>query len=249
MATCPKCGAQIEPGAVDRQMLAARCRRCRRLVDLAAQLGSASGADGGASTAPAVGGLRGGSRVPVPMPPRFRVDEGVTLKITWRWVAPHFLFLIFFCVFWDGFLVFWYGIAFTAGSGTGGVILPMVLFPLIHVAVGLGLSYYTICGFVNSTVVEAGNGRLTIRHGPLPWRGNYDLDVGSLDQLYSEERIHRGKHGSIRRTYEVCAVDRDGVSKTLLRGLQRPAEALWIEQRLEGHLGIADRAVGGELPR
>lgn len=188
-------------------------------------------------------------RAAVPMPPRFTVEQGASLKITWRWFGPQFLFLVFFCVFWDGFLVFWYAAAFgMAATGSASGSAPMLLFPLLHVGVGIGLSYYTICGFVNSTVIEAGSGRLSVKHGPLPWRGNIDIDSSQFEQLCSEEMVHRGKNG-VTRTYDVSAVDRDGVWRKLVKGLPEPAQALFLEQALESHLSIVDRPAGGELPR
>ena len=43
----------------------------------------------------------------------------------------------------------WYGIAFAADT-------PLIakLFPLLHVAMGIGLTYFTLAGLVNRTTVE-----------------------------------------------------------------------------------------------
>jgi len=251
--SCPKCAMEIDTTDADVALQATRCKRCRRLVDLSKHL--AMPAIGGvrekSGSAPAaMVGASGGPRVPVPMPPKFRIEHGGSLKISWRWFGPQFLFLVFFCVFWDGFLIVWYSAAlFAVGGGSNAAAaVPMLLFPLIHVAVGFALTYYTVCGFVNSTVVEAGNGRLTVKHGPLPWRGNLDIDASNLEQLYSEEIVSRTKNG-VSRTYDVSGVERDGVSRKIVRGLTEPAQALFVEQALESQLAIADRAVGGELPR
>lgn len=250
--SCPKCAAEIDTTSADVALQATRCKRCRRLVDLSKHL----------ATAPAIGGVRessgsapvavqsGGARASVPMPPRFKLEHGANLKITWRWFGPQFLFLVFFCIFWDGFLLVWYSVAIGAmlsGAGGGGAV--MVLFPLLHVAVGVALTYYTVCGFVNSTVIEAGSGRLTVKHGPLPWRGNLDIEASTLEQLYGEEIVHRGKNGNVSRTYDVSAVDRDGVARKIVKGLPEAAQALFLEQALESQLSISDRPVGGELPR
>jgi hypothetical protein len=266
--SCPKCGAAIEPAEVDNSIQAARCRTCRRLVDLSAQLGTAppSGVSAAPSVVtPAFGGLRSrpaepvaepvpaagvaAPRGPVPMPPKFRIEHSPDLTITFNWFGPQFLFLVLFCAFWDGFLVLWYSVVIglmLAGSGPG--ILPMAVFPLLHVGVGVGLTYYTVCGFVNSTTLRVGTGTLSVNHGPLPWKGNCVIPTGTIEQLYSEQRVHRGKNGTTY-TYDVMVQERDGLQRKLVTGLSEPSHALFLEQTLEGHLGITDRPVGGELPR
>ncbi len=38
----------------------------------------------------------------------------------------------------------------------------MILFPLLHVGIGAGLTYYTLAGFLNRTIVEVSHEGLTI---------------------------------------------------------------------------------------
>ena len=165
-------------------------------------------------------------------------------RITRRWFSCVFIFLAFFCVFWDGFLVFWYSIAFGAGA-------PLIakLFPILHLALGIGLTYFTLAGFVNRTTIEVASDELTIQHGPLPWFGNHRLPVDQLEQLYSRQVVNQGKNGRISYSYKVNAVTREGKKITLLSGLTESDQALFVEQQLEQHLGIKDRPVPGELPR
>ena len=84
----------------------------------------------------------------VPIPERFKVVRSANeLIVSWRWWKAQFVFLLFFCIAWDAFLLFWY---FGAPSG-GGLIFK--IFPIAHVAVGVGLSYYVLTGFVNHTTI------------------------------------------------------------------------------------------------
>src|SRR5690606_5247899 len=97
---------------------------------------------------------RAGQGALATLPDWLRVGQGGGgLVFTRRWFQPVFLFLAFFCLMWDGFLVVWYGIAFATLGTAKGPGLMMFVFPLIHVAVGVGLTYYTICGFFNRTEV------------------------------------------------------------------------------------------------
>lgn len=163
------------------------------------------------------------------------------LNIRYRWFSPIAFFLVFFCLFWDGFLVLWYGI----GLATGDMPSVFFLFPLIHVAVGIGLTYYTICLFVNRSYIDASQQMLTVRHGPLPWpRGNKEIAVADLEQLYVEEKT--GNKGS--KYHLLRAMLKDGEKLTILGNINAPAETLLeLERALEDYVGIIDAPVIGEM--
>ena len=184
----------------------------------------------------------------LPAPRGVHVREGAQgLEISWRWFSPMHLFMAFFCVFWDGFLVVWYAAATQ-------VPFPMNLvvgcFPVIHVTVGLWLTYTTLCGFLNRTSVEVDAGQLRVRHGPLPWKTPPALDLEDVRQLYVTERVSTSKNGS-SRSYDVHALLHEArpagnTDVLLVKGLTEPATALLIEQRIEEHLGLVHQPVAGE---
>src|SRR6185503_9809473 len=86
----------------------------------------------------------------VPIPERYTVSRhGDELSISWRWFKPgQHLFLLFFVIAWDAFLVNWY---FGAGPGSGDIFF--YVFPIAHVAAGIGLTYAVLTGFLNRTYV------------------------------------------------------------------------------------------------
>lgn len=237
--TCRRCGAEIAGSEVHESLQVARCSRCNTVMDLAAR-----------GPVPVSPSKIAASRPMTPLPDRFDVTEdGVRLRIAWRWWNLVYVPLILFCMFWDGFLLLWYGIAFASlvgGDTTGGIL--MFVFPLLHVAVGVGLTYSVLGGLFNSTTVEAGNGVLLIRHGPIPWRGNLDVATADLEQIFCRSRRIRRKNGYYYR-YDVLAADREGRERVLLKGLEHPEQALYLEQKLEAFLGITDRPVSGEMAR
>lgn len=163
------------------------------------------------------------------------------LNIRYRWFSPIAFFLLFFCLFWDGFLVLWYGI----GLATGDMPSIFFLFPLIHVAVGIGLTYYTICLFVNRSYISASQRMLTVRHGPLPWpRGNKEIQVSDLQQLFVEEKT--GNKGSKYHIFR--AMLKNGEKLTILGNINAPAETLLeLERAIEDYVGIIDAPVVGEM--
>lgn len=133
--TCKQCGAEIPADHINLDRLIAKCSVCNAVFSFAAQFGQSE-------TSPTF------NRIAVPMPKGFTVDDlGGQLKITRRWFGPKIIALAFFALFWDGFMVVWYGIALW------NQIWFMALFGLLHLAVGLGITYYVLAGFVNRTFI------------------------------------------------------------------------------------------------
>ena len=122
------------------------------------------------------------------------------------------------------------------------------LFATGHAAIGLGLTYGTIAGFVNRTLIRISPSQLTVGHGPLPWWGNKQLDATGIAQVYCKERVSRGRNGT-SITYAVHAALRDGADAKLVDALDSPEQALYLEQEIERFLGIKDVPVRGELAR
>ena len=124
----------------------------------------------------------------------------------------------------------------------------MSLFGIIHTAVGIGLAYGTLAGFLNSTEIRVGRGNLSLKHGPVPWKGNKDIPAYAVKQLYCKEKITSSKNGQHTK-YTVEAILEGDKRDTLLKDLEEAEQALFIEQQLEEHLGVKDQATPGELPR
>lgn len=225
--TCPSCRGTIPADDVHLPSGRAKCRACDAVFRLA----------GGEDAALA------------PPPPRLRIPRprgieempaGQGVAYERRWFSFMFIFMIFFCAVWNGFLLFWYLTAWGAGMAV------MLLFPLLHVAVGLGITYYTICGFVNRTRVTLDRDRLTVRHGPLPWPGNRDVPISRIRQLYTEQQVHSSRNGT-HLTYRLSAVMDDGSSLKLLSGIDSAEVPRYLEQELESRMGIVNVPVAGEL--
>src|SRR5262245_7035104 len=186
----------------------------------------------------------------IPLPKRFRVDNwGSELTITRRWYQHAVWAMLGFCIFWDGFLVVWYsvGIGGLIHGGEGaGFMWGMLLFPLLHVAAGVGLTYAVLCTFLNKTVIRVSSGELSVRHGPLPCTGNCNVFTAEIKQVFCTEKRTRGED-SIHRTYNVVALKHDDTKTDLITSLEDLDHAWFIEQQLEEHLKIADQRVPGEV--
>ena len=224
---CPSCGRRIMAEDINIHDGIAKCRECNEVFEFANILETTSTRD------------ESYHKPLVDKPEKIKVERsGMVLTITRRWFAWSILPLLFFCVAWDSFLVFWYHIALTQNAP-----LIMIVFPIAHVAVGVGLTYTVLASFLNSTLIRIDHREIVIQHGPLPWPGNRVIAINDVEQLFCQEK----KSSKGISQYSLCAILKGGKRKELLPGLETPQQARFIEQQIEDFLRIKDRPVIGEM--
>ena len=178
--------------------------------------------------------------LPQPQDVKF-VKLGDSLTFSWRWFSLQYIFLAFFCVAWDAFLCFWYGMALSSR----GAPWIMIVFPIFHVAIGVGLTYYTLAGLFNHTTVRVDRRSFSVQHSPLPWFGAVDIPIQDLQQLYTQEKMSRDSQNPA--TYQLNAALKNGRKLKLASNLNDPDISFFIEQQIEHWLNIEDEAVFGEM--
>ncbi|NPV77858.1 MAG: hypothetical protein HPY59_15975 [Anaerolineae bacterium] len=222
---CPSCGAKI---AVSAQDTRSTCQFCGAVHTLTPQALKSK------TSAP--------PRPAIEQPSDIYLEhEGVAIKLVRRWFQKGLIPLAVFCFFWDGFLFFWYWMALRANAT-----IEMLLGPIVHVIVGLVLTYGLVAGLLNRTEITFDRQQLSVWHGPLPWWGNRSLPLEEIRQLYTKESNVK-KNG--RPTYHLFYTTPEGRSKKLISGLDSPDTALFIEQQVEAWLNIHDQSIQGEVPR
>lgn len=185
--------------------------------------------------------------LPIAVPEGMGVQrEGERLTISRRWFGPAIVVMTIVAVFWNGFMLIWFGIAFSQGEAI------MAAFGSIHALVGLGMIYYVVAGYLNYTYIRVEPQRIAVLHEPVPWFGAKELDAQGIQQLYTKRRVSTSRSGSSHRTrttvtYEVRIIDGAGRDSSLIKGLAEDTQALFIEQAIEKHLDIPDRLVRGEM--
>jgi hypothetical protein len=224
---CKRCSEPIQAPEVNLDTSIAKCLVCNAVFDIRDQINGSSPK----------------SRTLVDIPKNMKIQSTMDgLEIIRKWFSKKIIALLVFCLFWDGFMVVWFGIALKEGQWA------MAAFGTIHALVGLGLSYYLVCGFVNRTHIEISFRNISIQHQPMPWPGNKVIPIGDVKQVFTKRKVHRNKNGS-SYTYGVHFLDHTDQEKKLFPGLESAEQALYIEQEIEKTLGIKDAAVEGELSR
>jgi hypothetical protein len=168
---------------------------------------------------------------PYTIPEGFDVIDApgsLTIRRTWlTWkIAP----LILFVIFWDGFLIFWY----TMALGKAHAPLMMILFPLIHVAVGVSLTYFVIASFFNKTDIIIAPTNVRVATGPLPWIGNCEIRREDVSSILVRERS--GNRGRI--SYEVMYADRARKERKLVGYITQSEQARFIAARVRQIFGL-----------
>jgi hypothetical protein len=167
------------------------------------------------------------------------LNHGAHLEIVRKWFGTKTLFSALSLVFFGGFF---YNFFYNENSAAH---FP-ILFLIPYGAAVIANVYTTMTGLLNSTHIIIGQGKLVVRHKPIPWLGNKNIDTSNFKQLYSIDKIHRSKNGSYQ-TYEVHAITRDDLTIKLVTGLETSEQALYVEQEVEKFLGIEDIPVKGEI--
>ncbi len=229
--SCPDCGARVPADHVNLDLLVASCPSCDAVFSFAEQVGRRP--DEGEAAA-----LPEARAQPVPA----RVGEregpdGLVLSVGWR--TSHAMTIGFFALVWNGMLAFKASVMVSQGQLDG------IAFMGVHAAAGAALLYYAVASALNTTDITVNAVGIDVAHGPLPWPGATTLRTADIDQLFVEKRIIRGKNSS-RTVYDLKVTSRSGQRIKVATGLPDYDDARFLEQRIEGYLGIEDRPVRGE---
>jgi hypothetical protein len=164
------------------------------------------------------------------------------IEIVRKWFGWEIVLLTAFAVFWGWSL-------FTMSPNLGAIRLSEEsLYFLLFLAALIGLTYYALAGWLNRTHIVVSRGKITVRHRPIPWVGNKELETSNLKQLYTEEHVHHHpKSGGTYFTYDVHAITSDDRRFTFVAGLKTREQASFIEHEIEKYLGIKDMPVEGEI--
>jgi len=122
--------------------------------------------------------------------------------------------LLFFCMFWDGFLYVWYSNALSHR------VWLMIVFPLLHVGVGVAITHNALVSLLNTRTFRIAGGRVTYRSGPIPFAGKLDVRIDEIDSFTIEQKsaestsyaLVANLEGGVQKKLDVVTNDRDGTS-------------------------------------
>ncbi|MFT3882966.1 MAG: hypothetical protein QM703_25335 [Gemmatales bacterium] len=152
----------------------------------------------------------------------------------WPWFHPMAYLLLMAGIVWVVYVLHWYYSVLIEAPVNNAQPVPThwssLLLPLIPLAVGLVLTYYAICLFINSTQVLYDGRLVTVRFGPLPLRPSHSYARTSIRRLCSEARLGRGYQPIGYRLMMVTGYE----SRQSLIGIESDPEVVrFVQQQLE----------------
>lgn len=219
---CKNCGRVIADADLNPQTMIAVCSYCGHVFDFSDVVPEPAMTE----------------RIIQP-PASLRVSErqgGVRVAYSWfTWRAPIFLTAGVFIMGVPVLLLDVMGGANTTVSGLLLVVLGLIaLF-------GIGLSYYSLAQFVNSTALVITGEAVRVQHGPIPVPGNVQIDSDTVTQVNIRETRRETEYGLVV-VYDVVVTLKDGSEHVLLRGLRRRDYAQYIDHQMRRYLKLSSRA-------
>lgn len=183
-----------------------------------------------------------GNQQAMPIPENLEVQEGgYGLSFSWKWSKLVGIIILIFAGVWNSIIIGMYISIYN--SNEPGLVY---LFPLLHLAVGLGLGYYGVASLINKTNVTVNKNEISIEHTPLFWPGAKTINRIDVKQLYVCEVITRNKNG-YSRSYSLKGIDQNNRSFDVVKNLGRSDMAKYLEQKIESFWKIENYPVTGEF--
>lgn len=217
---CTRCGIPIPGADVDLQKGVGLCRPCGELVPIPNM-----------SIEPM---QREAPRLYKPEGLKF--TESAIANVYEASISPNRLPaipMIFFCVFWDGFMAVWYGIAIYQR------IWIMMAFGLLHLGAGIVITHKTLMALFNTPRVRMAAGQFDFRNGPIPFGGSFSVPLRNVESFTVVDT-------STRRAAS-CAISAnmiDGVARKFNVGVDAHDAVQYVAQSLNAGLAIARAASG-----
>lgn len=170
------------------------------------------------------------------------------LEIRYRWLGKQHTGLLFFGVIWNAFIIFFTVMMVGGMMSDGSFEVMMFCFLTPFYAVGIGMAYYVLTGFMNHTSIQIRGGSIDTVHAPIPTFGtsNNSIDRRSIEQVYCTRRVAYSSNDVPVYVFDVHYVKKGGEDKELVKGLDSLHKAVYIEQQIEHLYRISDVPVDGE---
>ncbi|OWY16309.1 hypothetical protein C7N43_32290 [Sphingobacteriales bacterium UPWRP_1] len=226
---CEQCGAPVSSNNVNIEKAIAKCDLCGAVFSFENKIPP---------------------QVAEKPPLNLELPEGIDmlklageLTLYIKWSSAFNKFLILFSAIWNSVVFLFVLVAILTGQ------LIILLFISIHLAVAIGLTWYLVALWYNTTEIVVNRQMISVRHKPIwvPFYHNRDVASVDIQQLFSKQYVAGTVNGQPRYAFEVRLLTTGGKELRLLYGLKNSQQAQYIEQEIEKYLKIKDVRVLGEL--
>lgn len=174
---CRQCGKEIQAENINIDKMIAKCSACNAVFSFADMYEGTLGKPKA-------------SYEDLPIPDGITVQQEMDyLLIEKKWSRTTAIFLILFSIIWNGMI---WGIFIPSSYGAD---FTFNLFLIPFVLIGIFVAYMGFGNLLNTTIIRVDNEALDIKHVPLPFPSKR-IAVSDIQQLYTRQRISRGKNGT-----------------------------------------------------
>jgi len=120
---------------------------------------------------------------------------------------------------------------------------------IVLVVASLFVIYYSLAKLMNTTKISVSRHEIKVNHSPIPISKNLVLKKEDVTQLYVTQHRIGHRYYLYATTYQINAILTNKDIITLVKGIQRPEQGRFIENKIEDFLDITDIHVEGELSK
>lgn len=157
---------------------------------------------------------------------------------TW-YTLLDFIGILLFAVVFNGL---WVGNGFIELLTSDREIL-LKLFALLFICVGVSAAYFCIASLLNKTIITINQKCIEVRHQPVPWPGNTEIERSKIVKLMVKEKHYWGSSkNKPKMSLQILALTMKAEPLKVLTGLKYRKQAEHIKQEMEACLGFESDA-------
>lgn len=175
-------------------------------------------------------------------PPIRYYTRGDLLRIERPWYTP--LHLAFFV-----FSLLWNAVGFFFFAYFNNPLVPkfVLALPALSLFFGGGMTYFSLAGLLNQTIVRLNSRGVLLKHRPLLCRASSRYLVAELNQFFVVEKSLGRWAWPYDKLYDLMVLQEDGHCERFMGNFTTAAAAREVERSIEDFLRIRNRPMEGEF--
>lgn len=227
---CKDCSKEVLPENINFKKSIAKCNHCNAIFFLNAQ----------DENNPIQNFYK--EDIPKPQSVNF-IQKHDEIILQFKQVSLYRFFLLFFVLsntapglFFAFFFLF---------SGQRSIFLT---FGIPSILINLIVFYFAVIVFFSKINIQVNAQKIIISYGLDFWRRKKIFDTRDIKQIYCKSQKSSYRMGSIplKRFFKLCIVTYSGTEEVIVKELNSPEIALFVEQEIEKFLRITDQRIEGD---
>lgn len=165
-------------------------------------------------------------------------DNNLELTIKKKWFDYGHVLQLLFAIMLNSFIGFIIYVLAQYQTSVGIFMAGLISVSIIALslqAVGIWMLYQAVCGLINTTVIKVDHSAISIHFKPLPWYGAKTINRKDILQLHVSEKDDSDAEMK-DVSYQLQLIVKNSDPIYLLKNLETPEQAQFIEEKIEHYL-------------